>query len=100
KLWAEALMAYRAGRISGVTEVRASDFISPRHSALEFVPPALRAGRTVRRPGPLDMPHTFTYTGDVARALIALGRDERARGRAWHVPASAPGTTREPGRRG
>jgi nucleoside-diphosphate-sugar epimerase len=95
KLWADALMAYRAGRISGVTEVRASDFISPKHSTLEFVLPALRAGRTVRLPGPLDMPHTFTYTGDVARALIALGRDERAWGRAWHVPSPAAVTMRE-----
>jgi nucleoside-diphosphate-sugar epimerase len=95
KLWEDALAAYRAGRISGVTEVRASDFISPRNSVLEFALPALKAGRTVRLPGPLDMPHTFTYTGDVARALIALGRDERAWGRAWHVPSPAPVTMRE-----
>jgi nucleoside-diphosphate-sugar epimerase len=95
KLWEDALAAYRAGRISGVTEVRASDFISPKHSTLEFVLPALKAGRTAWLPGPLDMPHTFTYTGDVARALIALGRDDRAWGRAWHVPSTAPVTMRE-----
>ena len=95
KLWEDALAAYRAGRISGVTEVRASDFISPRHSTVEFALPALRAGRTVRLPGPLDVPHTFTYTADVARALIALGRDERAWGRAWHVPSPPAITMRE-----
>ncbi|GIJ67539.1 NAD-dependent epimerase/dehydratase family protein [Virgisporangium ochraceum] len=95
KLWEDALAAHRSGRISGVTEVRASDFISPRHSTLEFALAALRANRTVWLPGEIDQPHTFTYTGDVARALIALGRDERAWGRAWHVPSPEPMTLRE-----
>jgi nucleoside-diphosphate-sugar epimerase len=36
-----------------------------------------------------DLPHTFTYVPDFARALIELGRHEDACGRAWHVP-SAP----------
>jgi nucleoside-diphosphate-sugar epimerase len=75
--------------------VRASDFISLRNSTLEFALPALRAGPTVRLPGPLDMPHTFTCSGDVARALIVLGRDEWAWGRARHVPSPAPVTMRE-----
>jgi nucleoside-diphosphate-sugar epimerase len=87
KMWEDALKAYRDGRISGVTEVRASDFIATRHTVLEMALPALKAGRTVRLPGPVDLPHTFTYTGDVARTLIALARDERAWGRAWHVPS-------------
>jgi nucleoside-diphosphate-sugar epimerase len=87
KMWQDAVAAYRAGRISGVTEVRASDFIAPRHSVLEVALPALRAGRTVRLPGKTDVPHTFTDTGDVARALVTLGRDPRAWGRAWHVPS-------------
>lgn len=91
-MWEDALAAYRGGRISGVTELRASDFISPKHSLLEFALPALKAGRTVWLPGRTDMPHTFTYTADVARTMIALGRDERAWGRAWHVP-SPPAVT-------
>lgn len=95
KLWEDALAAYRSGRISGVTEVRASDFISPRHSTLEFALAAMRAKRTVWLPGGIDQPHTFTYTGDVARALITLGRDERAWGRAWHVPSPEAMTMRE-----
>ena len=69
RMWQDALDAMRAGRISGVTEVRASDFISPRYTLLERALPAMRAGRTVWLPTPLDVPHTFTYTGDVARAL-------------------------------
>lgn len=94
RMWREALDAYRAGRVRGVTEVRASDFIGPKNSLLQLALPAMRAGKTVWLPGRLDVPHTFTYTGDVARALIALGRDERAWGQAWHVP-SPPAMTLE-----
>jgi nucleoside-diphosphate-sugar epimerase len=93
-MWQDALRAHRAGRIRA-TEIRASDFIGPRHTILEMALPALRAGRPVRLPVPLDVPHSFTYTGDVARALIALARDERAFGQAWHVPSPAPVTVRE-----
>ena len=57
--------------------------------------PALRPAGPCGCRCPLDVPHTFTYTGDVARALIALGRDERAWGRAWHVPSPPPVTGRE-----
>jgi nucleoside-diphosphate-sugar epimerase len=33
--------------------------------------------------------------GDVARTLVALGSDERAWGRAWHVPTAPAVTVRE-----
>lgn len=95
KMWQDAQKAYRDGRIKAVTEVRASDFIAPKHSLLEMALPAMRAGKTVRLPVPLDIPHTFTYTGDVATALIKLAQDERAWGKAWHVPSPAPMTVRE-----
>jgi nucleoside-diphosphate-sugar epimerase len=95
KMWQDAVEAYRTGRISGVTEVRGSDYLSPRNSVIEMAMPGLRANKTIRLPGPLDNPHTFTYTGDVATALIALGRDPRAWGQAWHVPSPAPMTMRQ-----
>ncbi|MDG4821467.1 NAD-dependent epimerase/dehydratase family protein [Asanoa sp. WMMD1127] len=95
KMWEDAVAAYRSGRISGVTEVRGSDYISPRYSVIELAMPGLRAGKTIWLPGPLDNPHTFTYTGDMAAALIALARDPRAWGQAWHVPSPAPMTLRQ-----
>ncbi|MEV4620846.1 NAD-dependent epimerase/dehydratase family protein [Asanoa sp. NPDC049573] len=95
KMWQDAVDAYRSGRISGVTEVRGSDYLSPRYSVIEMAMPGLRANKTIWLPGPLDIPHTFTYTGDMAAALIALGRDPRAWGRAWHVPSPAPMTMRQ-----
>ncbi|MFG2333310.1 hypothetical protein ACGFMM_27310 [Streptomyces sp. NPDC048604] len=33
-----------------------------------------------------DAAHSFSYTEDGAAALVAVGRDERAWGRAWHAP--------------
>jgi nucleoside-diphosphate-sugar epimerase len=95
KMWQDAVAAYRSGRISGVTEVRGSDYLSPRYSVIEMAMPGLRANKTVWLPGPLDHPHTFTYTGDMAATLIALARDPRAWGQAWHVPSPAPMSMRE-----
>ncbi|GIF65545.1 NAD-dependent epimerase [Asanoa ishikariensis] len=95
KMWEDAVAAYRSGRISGVTEVRGSDYLSPRYSIIEMAMPGLRANKTVWLPGPLDHPHTFTYTGDMGAALIALARDPRAWGQAWHVPSPAPMTMRQ-----
>jgi nucleoside-diphosphate-sugar epimerase len=95
KMWHDALDAYRAGRIKAVTEVRAADYIGLKYTLLEMALPALRAGRTFWAPTPLDNPHTFTYTEDVARTLVTLGRDERAWGRAWHVPSPPPMTVRD-----
>jgi nucleoside-diphosphate-sugar epimerase len=36
----------------------------------------------------LDSAHTWTYTEDMAATLVALGGDERAWGRPWHVPSA------------
>jgi len=94
KMWADALAAHRAGRIRAV-EVRASDFVSPKYSVLETAVPAMKAGKTVRAPMPLDNPHSFTWVGDVATLLTVVARDERAWGRVWNVPTPPPITPRE-----
>lgn len=59
-----------------------------------LVPPLL-AGRPAYVLGALDAVHTWSYLPDVARALVVLGTDERAWGRAWHVPAAPALTLRE-----
>jgi nucleoside-diphosphate-sugar epimerase len=41
-----------------------------------------------------DRPHTWTFTADVAAMAVLAGRDERAWGRAWHVPSGPPRTQR------
>lgn len=90
----ELLEAHATGRLRA-TIARASDFFGPRVIDASFgerVVPKVIAGKTVRLLGSLDQPHSLAYMPDVARTLVTIGRDERAWGRAWHVP-SAPAAT-------
>ena len=81
--------AHKAGKIR-VTVGRASDFYGPRgvDSATlgERFFDAVWAGKAVDLFGNPDLPHTYTYVPDFARALITLSENEAAYGRAWHVP--------------
>ncbi|MGI5247268.1 NAD-dependent epimerase/dehydratase family protein [Dactylosporangium sp. CA-139066] len=89
KMWQDALA-------SGVRtiEVRSSDWIGPLNSLIEQALPAMRQNRTAWLPAPLDVPHTYTYTADAARTLVALALEERAWGHAWHTPSVPPMTAR------
>lgn len=90
-MWAEALAAHEAGRVR-VTEARAADFVGPQapasHSHLMRQLPALRRGRRAWVVGDPDVRRGWSYLPDVAATLAVLGTDERALGRAWHVPSS------------
>ncbi|GII81150.1 NAD-dependent epimerase [Sphaerisporangium rufum] len=97
RMWQDALAAHRAGRVR-VTEVRGSDYFGPgqhpQQSVGGMVIGPVVAGRPVRLPVDPDLPHTATYLPDVARALMIAGTDERAYGRAWHVPSPPAWTIR------
>ncbi len=89
-MWEEALKAHQGGRVR-VTEARASDFIGPHVTDASFgerVVPNVLAGKPVSLLGALDVPHAVTAMGDVGRTMAVLGTDERALGRAWHVPTA------------
>ncbi|WP_411293188.1 NAD-dependent epimerase/dehydratase family protein, partial [Streptomyces sp. CBMA156] len=91
--WEQARALHEAGRIRAV-EVRASDFFGPGvtdggHLAARVMPNLLK-GRPVATLGDPDTPHSWTYLPDVARAMAELAGEERAWGRAWHVPTAAP----------
>jgi nucleoside-diphosphate-sugar epimerase len=90
-MWAEALAAHEAGRVR-VTEARAADFVGPQvpadHSHLMRQLPALRRGRRAWVVGDPDARRGWSYLPDVALTLAVLGTDERALGRAWHVPST------------
>src|SRR3954454_5387394 len=91
RMWADMLAAHEAGRVR-VTEARAADFVGPQvppdHSHLMRQLPALRAGRRARVVGDPDVPRGWSYLPDVAATLVTLATDERAHGRAWHVPSA------------
>ncbi|XVV13408.1 NAD-dependent epimerase/dehydratase family protein [Actinoplanes sp. CA-131856] len=93
KMWQDALA-------SGVrtVEVRGSDYIGAGavgvFSAVLF--PAIEKGsRSVWVPGDPTMPHSFTYTGDMARTMVTLAADSRAWGSAWHTPTNPAITINE-----
>ena len=96
-MWEQAVAAHRAGRVR-VTEARASDFIGPRvldASMGSRVVDNVLAGKAVGLMGRLDVPHAVTAMGDVGTAMAILGTDDRALGRAWHVPTAPAQTQRE-----
>jgi nucleoside-diphosphate-sugar epimerase len=98
RMWEDALAAHEAGR-ARVTEARAADFVGPQvpegSSHLNRQLPALQKGRRAWVIGDPDAPRTWAYLPDVAATLATLGTDERALGRAWHVPSAAPRSHRQ-----
>jgi nucleoside-diphosphate-sugar epimerase len=98
RMWTDALAAAEAGRVR-VTEARAADFVGPQvpadHSHLVRQIDALRAGKRAWVVGDPDVPRSWGYLPDVAETLATLGTDERAWGRAWHVPSTEPRSQRQ-----
>ncbi|MFF7024651.1 NAD-dependent epimerase/dehydratase family protein [Streptomyces klenkii] len=97
-VWEQARALHEQGRIKAV-EVRASDFFGPGvtdagHLAARVMPRLLR-GKPVSALGDPDAPHSWTYLPDVARTLAEAAGEERAWGRAWHVPTAPALSTRE-----
>jgi nucleoside-diphosphate-sugar epimerase len=93
----ELLDAHRAGELP-VAIGRASDYFGPgaTHSALgETVFGTALAGRTAQVMGDPNTPHSYSYTPDVAAALVTLGMEKQAPGRIWHLPVASAWTTRE-----
>jgi len=96
QMWLDALAAHEASEIRA-TEVRGSDYLGKgsqsqiNAAALK----ALRRGRPVRVLGALDVPHSWTFTGDVGRTLVAAATSPAGWGRPWHVPSAPACTVRE-----
>ena len=84
------LDAHKEGKVK-TTMGRASDFYGPKVINASFgemfFKPALE-GKAVNLLGDINLPHTYTYIKDFAKALITLGESEVAFGRAWHVPSA------------
>lgn len=95
KLMSEALFAaHRAGKVR-VAVARASDFYGPEVmqslTGFEVFSKAITGKRVTLTANP-KLLHSLSYAPDVAETLVRLGEDERALGRAWHVP-NAPAVT-------
>ncbi len=91
------LDAHRQGQVPVVIG-RASDFYGPRvtDSAVgEMLFAAALQAKTVNMLGDVNLPHTYTYIRDFARALITLSQHDDAYGQAWHVPNDTTLTSRQ-----
>lgn len=93
-LWRDALAANEAGRVRA-TEVRGSDYLEAQSIFTFVLSKAVLSGKRAYLPTPLDVPHSWTSTTDVARALITVANDERGWGQAWLVPTNPALTVRE-----
>ncbi len=96
KIAGELLSAHTVGNLN-VTIGRSADFFGPH--VLEstmgehiFLP--LLKGKVVSPLGNIDLPHTFTYIRDFARALIVLGERPESNGCVYHVPNNETQSTR------
>ncbi len=90
-----AFAAHTAGKVR-VTAGRGSDFFGPwvvSSSMGERAIVPLLQGKPASLIGNIDLPHTFTYIRDFARALVLLGERDEADGQAWHVPNDRPRVT-------
>lgn len=95
---AESLMAaHRSGKVR-VAVARASDYYGPRatnSAAGDRMFGFAVQGKAASVPGNLDLPHTYTYVDDFAKALVVLGERDEALGQVWHVPNAETLTTRQ-----
>ena len=76
---------------------RAADFYGP-GTGKTSVPDILVFQRLMKgRPAQwlvnADVPHSFTYTPDAAKALALLGTDDQSWNQVWHLPTAAPAIT-------
>ena len=93
----ELLRAHQAGRVE-VAIGRASDYFGPgaTRSALgETVFGRALSGKAAQVMGDPDQPHSYSYTPDIAAALVILGAAPQAAGEIWHLPVSETRTTRQ-----
>lgn len=93
----QALTAHRSGKIRA-TVGQASDVYGPNvHHGIgsDQVFGPVMAGKPANFLGDLDMVHTYTYADDCGRALVTLADREEALGEAWHLPNTAPITSRD-----
>ncbi|WP_160141312.1 NAD-dependent epimerase/dehydratase family protein [Microbacterium sp. SLBN-154] len=85
ELWED----HRAGRVA-VTSGRASDYYGPgAGNASPIGDPVISAVRKGKRAALFDSPdtvHSYTFIPDIGEGLAELGTNDRALGRAWHLP--------------
>lgn len=89
--------AHDAGRVKAVIG-RSADFYGPFAVNSPFYISFLERmneGKNPQSLGRIDVKHTYAYSLDIGRALVALALDEKTYGQVWHLPVSEPVTVKE-----
>lgn len=98
KLIAEMVMkAHHAGRIEAVIG-RSADFYGPYAvNSLLYTTFVVRMleNKSPQAMGGMDVPHTYSYTKDVGKALVTLSLSPTTYGQEWHLPVSHPITVKD-----
>jgi len=91
------IKAHKAGRVKTVIG-RSADFYGPNAVNSPFYISFLERillGKAPQTLGKTDIKHTYSYSLDSGRALVALALDENTYGQVWHLPVSEPITIEE-----
>ncbi len=91
------LNAHQKGDVQVVIG-RGSDFYGPLvvNAAFgEMFFNAALSGKPANLLGNIELPHTYTYIKDFAKALVLLSENDQAFGQTWHIPNDATITTRQ-----
>jgi nucleoside-diphosphate-sugar epimerase len=91
------LDAFKNGKVKGVIG-RAADIYGPYAVNSPFYIVFLENMLKGKSPQSLAIPgvkHTYAYTIDIGRALVALALDESTYGQVWHLPVGQPITIEE-----
>jgi len=91
------LDAFKNGKVKGVIG-RAADIYGPAAVNSPFYINFLENMLKEKSPQFLALPgvkHTYAYTIDIGRALVALALDESTYGQVWHLPVGQPITIEE-----
>jgi len=90
------LEAHRLERL-GADVVCASDFYGPGVTFALLGDRVFRpavGGGTIKLLGDADLPHSYTYIEDFARAIVVIAGEAGSFGQIWHVPEAETLTTR------
>jgi nucleoside-diphosphate-sugar epimerase len=86
----------KAGNIKALI-ARAADFYGPGAGAKSVIGvlafDKLLKGKTPQVFVNADLPHSYSYTTDAAKALYILSQHDEAFGQTWHMPTASPALT-------
>jgi nucleoside-diphosphate-sugar epimerase len=86
----------KAGKIKALI-ARAADFYGPSAGAKSVIGvlafDKLLKGKTPQTFVTANLPHSYTFTTDAAKALYILSQHDEAFGQTWHLPTASPALT-------